>query len=717
METTTIHHLIPVPNKLEESNFSFFQGFSHEVMDNTHWIIESLGRFPHDVGELFLSEERYVKAKMYASPLSILMLKEDLIKPLINGMDLKFVVIWSNEFSFETSVEVCNLLKHKSIHISSIKNEKSIYVGDLSDEVVSRHLIDVAKSIVHTNKDSSFSRYIEKLISKPTRKIPEIKLGFMPINHGCTQPNLHVLISYGYWFEKFKELIPKADIEQHVDGIIQTTKEIDVIRNNSRAEGIDSKNDAIIYCPSIYTFLYKQNSDVWRELYRTLNKGQRDFIKNGIVRNKGYSNFTIRVDEKFGDIRNDKFIKSILHVRQKELNYFTLLINLLAINQFSPGIRLPNSVMLHHDKLKNIHSLIVSNSKKSLVKLNRKISLYQNELIKDIGDDLIGVCFDSRKSILFACDFPVEWLKINSLPVMFSHEVSRVPCTPGNISSQLITNGVRVVAKLETFKKILIVRSFNKSDPIKRMLESAISQFDKTGGYSNISIEWCDVSNEEELIKSLNLFDGNIVIFDCHGGHGGETSHAWLQIGDYKVDVWSLAGKARIPSIVILSACDTHPIDGSHASVAAGLLRCGALSVLGTYAPIGSIHASVFSARLLLRVSEYLPAYFELNKQPISWRKIVSGFLKMSYSTDILRGLRFNEKIINTTQYMDIHNRSNMNISIGRNDWFEKLIEDISTSASLSKDDLLDIIDSNYSYVETMLYCHLGRPENLSVME
>lgn len=715
LETTTIHHIIPVPDELSDDNFSFFQGFSHEVMESTHWIVESLSRFPHDFGEIFFPSNNYVKAKMYASPLSIIMLKESLLEDIINNFDLNFVVIWSNEFSYKTSIKLCGLLQQKIIHITSVEGNEAIYINDLSGDMVNDILIETAKSIIELSDKNNFTRFINVLLERGISKKQEVFSKMKPIYHGCTVPNISVLHSYGYSFDDFEKVIPSADIYQHTKSILETTKEIDNIRRNVVVDGVDAKNDAVVYCPSIYTFLYKQNSHMWNQLYRRLNKGQRDFLKHGIIRNKNYSNFSIKIDSIPEDILEDDAINALLNVRKSELNYFTSLVSVVAVNQFIPAIRLPNSVMLHHDKLKNISNLITSTKRDALEKLNRKIRLYQEALSDDIGDDLINACFNERKSILFACDFPVEWLPVNNIPVMFSHELSRVPSTPGNIASQVLANGIRINIGYDFFSKILIVRSFDKNDPIRDRLKDAISIFDESNSYENIQITWNDVNNEDELIQSLNSFDGGIVIFDCHGGHGGENTHGWLNIGNDELDVWSLAGKTRIPPIVILSACNTQPIDGSHASVAVGLLRCGAFSVLGTYAPISSIHASVFAARILLRVSEFIPIFLKLNKLPISWRKVVSGFLRMSYVTDILRGFSFNEQLINTSQYMEIHKKANVNINSHKDNWFDEMIDEISVCSSKSRDEVLSIINNKYSYVETMLYCQIGRPENILI--
>ncbi len=202
-------------------------------------------------------------------------------------------------------------------------------------------------------------------------------------------------------------------------------------------------------------------------------------------------------------------------------------------------------------------------------------------------------------------------------------------------------------------------------------MTSSLEHFKTNNQYKNLNITEVNVSSESELIDALNDFSGGIVVFDCHGNHGGETAHGWLCIGDDKVDVWSLAHRARIPPIVILSACSTHPIDGSHASVANGLFRCGAISVIGTYAPIRADHAGLFVARLLFRISEFIPIV--IKSRSISWREVITGFFKMSYSTDVLQYMVSESKMLTKQQYIEIHNEVNYIINSGQDDWTKSL--------------------------------------------
>jgi hypothetical protein len=271
----------------------------------------------------------------------------------------------------------------------------------------------------------------------------------------------------------------------------------------------------------------------------------------------------------------------------------------------------------------------------------------------------------------------------------------------------------RILIPYSAITNILVIRSFNSDDPIKNHLSTAISVFSKSGSYKNINIKIVDVSGEQELIDTLNEFGRFITIFDCHGGHGGEEDIAWLYIGGEKLDVWSLSNKCHFPPIVILSACSTHPVDGSHMSVANGFLRCGVVSVLGTYAPINAVHAGQFVARLLHRISAFVPLIIE--QGPVSWRQVLSGLLRMSYVTDVLMRMRDSLELISEKQYTDIHLKANLLINSRELNWQDKFICVIEELTEFNEEQVKEVVIEHFQFVETMLYSQLGRPENIVI--
>lgn len=713
MFTTTIRHIVIVPDDISDENCTFFQRYSDELINSYQWVFDILSTVPHDALEPFLNSYNYASSKLAGSSLDVQVIRSDLLKKAYNGSEWTFNILWSTPKTFSQAKASEMYFKIKPLHITSYETKEALFIGNLTPELLDCEIRNyIRQTLSNLDKSDEVNYFLTVIESDQKRDL--IKLNFSPLNHNCTRALFRPLAGYGYHAENYENITHSDNAEQHIRGMLNLSKVIEDIRKGIEAPKNLIKNDSIIYTMAMCSFLYKHNSQMWNELYRKLDKPKREFLKNAIIRNKYFSNFTLASSEIFNPYE-DPIISVLLKERQSELRMFTSVVTILAVNQFSPALRYPNSVMLHHDLLKNISLLITNPNSKSHKNLNAKLRNYSETLKYEIGDDLINASLIGKEKILAMCDFPIEWLSLDGFPIMFTHEISRIPTTPGNLCSQLALSGKRLLLPYEEFKKILIISSFRSSDPIKNHLKSALNLFKEKNQYSNLNIIEVDVSSEQELIDALNQFSGGVVVFDCHGNHGGEKEHGWLCIGDDKVDTWSLAHKARIPPIVILSACSTHPIDGSHASVANGFFRCGAISVIGTYAPIQADHAGLFVARLLFRVSKFIPII--IKERTISWREVISGFLKMSYSTDVLHYMSSELKILSAEQYIYIHNKANYLINSNTPNWTKEFISLISKKIDKDESEIFDLIIENCQFVNTMLYSQLGRPENIVICE
>ena len=449
------------------------------------------------------------------------------------------------------------------------------------------------------------------------------------------------------------------------------------------------------------------------EVGSNLDISKRNFVKTLLLRNKGYGNGPIALKGTRDEDLNpyaDAVVSALLSQRQFEQRFFATIIAVLAANQFVPAFRLPNAVMLHHDRLSEIYSLVCSDKPTRLAELNRRLAEYGAEIRDEIGEKLWKAMFVGRERLLAICDFPIEWLPVDGVPAMFRYEISRIPSTPGNVTAQVALAHPRRVLPRKALNHILVIRSFAADDPIRDHLRLAISHYDLSG----MKVEIADVSTREELVNAMNTYRGAMLIFDCHGNHGGKTEHAWLQIGKERVDVWDLKHVARMTPIVVLAACSTHPLDGSHASVANGFLATGVQAVLGTYAPVQSTHTAVFVGRLLYRIATFLPVITQ--HRPVSWREIVGTFFRMSYVTDVLVDLKEVRKVISEAQYYELHFDANSAINSGIHEWLERLQQGVIDATGMAEGEVRKIWSARYQFVETMLFGQFGQPETITIV-
>ncbi|WP_431481924.1 CHAT domain-containing protein [Pseudomonas thivervalensis] len=538
-----------------------------------------------------------------------------------------------------------------------------------------------------------------------------LKLG----GHNCTEPLMSVLASCGRQI-KMRPIESSGSISEHVLGMVELAKLIDEIRPKKNEIWSFRKNDALIYCPSSYTFLYRADGKLWQQLNRKLNNVRRNFLKNAIIRNRGYGNSVLHIEEDVFNPYEDAILGGLLREKQVELKHFTTVMSLIAVNQCIPAFRLPNAVMLHHSKLRAIGQLINSNNRKRREKLNFQFLDYSKAVKADIGEVLVASALSGREKILAVCDLPIEWISSGQLPLMFSHEISRVPSTPGNVTLDTLLSRTKVIYPYSALCDVLIVRSFDEGDPIKEHLVSRVKRCIDMNRLPGINISIVDIFDRESLVRALNDFSGLMVIFDCHGGHGGEEDAAWLNVGAERLNIWHIYQEARVPPIVVLAACSTHPVEGSHASVANGLLESGVQSVIGTFAPIDSTHAAVFVTRLLERIALYLPVVLKV--RPYTWREIVTRLLRMSYVCDVLDSLMGEHKLLTQAQCDSIRLEVGVSIDVEEDEmWFEKFKASICNVIGYDDEQIKNMWDLNFQFVDTMLFVQLGRPENIVISE
>ncbi len=710
MSTSAIQHIIAMPADVAASGQTFFQGFALALIPDYLTIIDMLVRFPHDMVEIGLAGSQLVASRMAGSALCIRMIRADLLTEEHAEVRGQPTVVWSTDKSAADVEARLQGFEVRPLHITRNSFAGAVSMADLSTEAIYDHLLALAERTAAY--DGSFQELVEFMKAHPPAKRAQGGLPFAPKMHNCTIPLAAVLRLYGYGFENAQAIEPATGTEAHIDAMVELAEVIDHLRQGQGTSSL-RKNDAIIFCPSIYAMLYKIDNQIWNPILRDLERNKRNFVKTMLLRNRGYGNGPIEFNGKKVEDFNpyaDPVVGPLLGQRQFEQRLFTTIIAVLATNEFVSAFRLPNAVMLHHDRLSEISSLVSSNKPTRLADLNRRLTEYSAEVRGDIGEKLWRAIFDGRERLLTICDFPIEWLSIDGVPAMFRFEMSRIPSTPGNVMAQVALAHPRTMVPRMALDHILVIRSFAADDPIRGHLELAINHYDLGG----MKVDIVDVATRDELVQAMNAYQGAMLIFDCHGNHGGKKEPAWLQIGKERVDVWGLKHEARMTPIIVLAACSTHPVDGSHASVANGFLATGVQAVLGTYAPVDSPHTAILVGRLLYRIAVFLPLISK--RRPVTWREIVGTFFRMSYVTDVLRDLHEVRNAINEAQYRQLHYDANMAINTSVPDWLEKLQHGIAESTGMTREDVLKIWAARYQFVETMLFGQFGRPENIFIV-
>jgi len=701
---SAIEYYLVIP--IEEEN-TFFQGHNRGVVQPEVFnLLITICSAPNDTGEIYINHADLIKSRSLSSKKNISAIGSQFISELPAVINARIAVIFCAKcnaaevaaLQWKEGVKIIVVSTIEADGIFSIRNEEHNAVHFLDkkiDDFVRGFLTENG-----TNLD----------VLKPLRTPYEENAPIPIYGSGVTLANDCVFSSLGFTFSVEKSVKP-TEPETYYDAIYES---VDALLGIINKDG-KFRQEMILYSPSIMVPYYNTNQHFWNQIFRDLKKKwTRDFIKNGLIRNPHYSGISIETSSLLEneDPFDEPAFAAILHERQSELLATNLFVASMAAAYCLPVVRLPNAINLHLPQLKELELTIQRSDIKSQAQLQQKFKSLSDQFKSETGAKLSSLLSNKCQSAKICSDVPIEWVYLDKLPLMISHEVSKIPMTPGNLLGQFCMLGDGITIQESAFKDILVIRSFQNHDKIKNILQTAIGLFKVE---PHLNIKFIDVKNVQEVISALNEYAGAIVVFDCHGGHDGESKPGFLKIGRDKLDVWSLFGVARVPPIVLLSACSTSAIGGSHASPANGFLRCGALSVIGTFLPVDAIKSSAFIARIIYRIHSFLPALSSLNYEAVSWRTFISGFLKMSYSTDVLRYFQ-EHNLIDHEAYCKTHIAVNKDINLANPEWYENLLNSVASRSKKSTDELLKLIKEDHPLFETMLYCQLGRPELITII-
>ncbi|WP_420231905.1 CHAT domain-containing protein [Pseudomonas sp. ABY48] len=696
-----VHYFFVIP-ALTEEKLTTFQGFHPGLADAESVILfHALCCAPNTPREIFYTYEQLLDSRRGSSFKNATPISAAYIDgiPITHGDD--FCIFFCRPIDLDPVIQICKKFKYSPLIVSLTNNEAYNVIN------LQNHTTPLSQLL-----DQHISDYLDKTgqpLSKKIRNIYDLKAPFPNRSSGVTLVGELTHHALGFEFTNSEELVA-SEPGSYIDAMLENAESLFSIINT---QAYDGRQEIILYAPSVFIKYNDMSSIYWNQILRKVKlKWHRELIKNGIFKNRHYSGITVEgADENNPYL--DPMAGAIIASRQKELLITNLCAAFIATSEFLPAIRLPNSVNLRSKQLKEIEQLSKKENPNLSQKFQQAFRKVTESLLGDIDDRLINYVNTKSGACKILSDAPIEWLYFNKLPLMISHEVSKIPTTPGNMLMQLSFAGQKKYIHKSSLLNILVIRSFKSQDPIKNYLQIATETFPFNHG---LAVEIIDVETIEETISALNCYSGAIVIFDCHGDHDGPDGISWLAIGEEKLNTWDLYGLARIPPIVMLSACLTSPISGSHASVANGLLRSGALSVIGTFLPVEATPSAIFMARILFRIDSFLPVLEALDFNAISWRSMISTFLKMSYTTDMLHYFRDDLALINDLQFKEIHLRASENINSLNPDWHEEILEHLAHLTSLAPDHFVDQIKNYHPMMETMNYCQLGRPETLIIL-
>lgn len=692
-----LRYILVINNEGEDKDATLFQGWNQSVASHDFLnIMRLLCCLPSNLEEVTLDQKNLLQHKRTHKTKNLLAIGSTSLSKIsvIDEDGITIFLCLPTEISTIQSSQ--NLASNKFLILSPTREDNIVDIRNFN------------VPLCHSLDDILWDYLPENIKISTTQRQRYTETVEIPILHGIVMPNQVLLESLGFIVEG-REGVVLADHEEAVDAIVRTA---DILTTLLYPEE-SSINEVIIYTPSAKAFFYDFKSILWNSLLREVKeKWKRKFIEE-IFKAKSFSTVHVELTETPpSNPYEDPHVSEILITRQRETAATSMAIATLSSSQTIPSIRLPNSVNLHSSKLRHIENLTKRADQKATFLLQKAFKDYIAEIKNDIGERTSDFISSKSSACRICSDIPLEWVYFGKLPLMISHELSKIPMTPGNFLLRYTGMGPPLFLESSALHKILVVRSFHDTDPIKYMLEFAIKKF---GLSDKFDVKIVDVTSEKEAIDALNAFDGYITVFDCHGKNGGQESFSWLQFGEDKTNTWNVAYKARVTPIVMLSACSTAPVNGSHVSVANGLLSSGALSVIGTFLPVSGAKSATFIARILYRIDAFLPAIKSMGFDSITWRTLISDFMQMSYATDVLYFFA-GKRIIDADAMREINLEANYLINSRVSDWYDLLLSSVAKKSGMTEENLFKMVMEENPLMETMHYTQLGTPEQIRIL-
>lgn len=450
----------------------------------------------------------------------------------------------------------------------------------------------------------------------------------------------------------------------------------------------------------------------WRDRIAKSESKHKKILRVAYTKAVQAASYFDNIDDKEKDLVATDLYQLITHQKALDARSFTAGLSFLAAASLAPVLRLEPRLNQIRGDLKQLANCVRTKAgthfywKQS--RLTRQLAERMRTLINPSFLERIDQPEKGRiEGLKLISDLPLELMRSGDLPLSMRFDTSRIPVLPGNLYLSTCIMPPRILP-LSAFREVLVIRSFKSGDPLTKFLERATSIFLEKPAPFSVNATFIDVETEDDFVNALADFEGSILIFDGHGNYDPEIGTGTIVIGGRAVDVWKLRERCTVPPIVILSACDTQPLDGSHSSVATAALTLGARTVLATTLPIDGWLASLFIGRLLYRIAAFLPLAIRYQSM-VTWRDFVAGMLRMSYTTEVIGALKKRGGgAYHAIDFDRVQFNANIAINNRQADWFHHVIGDISEQTKLPSPSIQRDIGRWAAMVDSMKYVQIG---------
>lgn len=471
---------------------------------------------------------------------------------------------------------------------------------------------------------------------------------------------------------------------------------------------------------------------VFEHKYYYYGKYSKNFKLQKDLKRLAYSKFE---NQSLKDLK-DRLLFPLFYAKTNNFLFFSLDYHINSIRQ---EVNLISNHCRNDGENRKSLSHLIENLDKKIKNYDKVISLI---------DFLKGK--NSYFHLKLYSSLPIGWLNINGCPLALKHYYSVLPRHEYKLSMPKTL----IMIKKEPLK-ILIIRSFDKNDPLKNLMENVLNRQLKSSEFSNritqminsnadylekltnlsdfekemqelkdedlyATYRFVDVYSEDDLVSTLNQATESILIFDCHGTSIDNEGNYGLYLYGKKVNLNNLKDKIKkLPPIVIFSTCDSLPLNANQeTSPAQSAINLGAYVAIGTYLPIDGKQASIAIYRLIHRLQQYVDITIKTSGIA-SFMNVFQGWFIMEYVREVLYAMIDDNLLSEEIAFSEVHFKTNCIINPLNSNWFDKFVEILKENVESfsTKDDVISYLSKNIALTDSMKYICVGFPEKVWISD
>jgi hypothetical protein len=324
-------------------------------------------------------------------------------------------------------------------------------------------------------------------------------------------------------------------------------------------------------------------------------------------------------------VADRKDIAVLLGTRVAERRWVDAVTNAASAARGAVLFRTPQLPASLYERLEAVAQMTWTEATKmrSMVKWDRLC----DELTSAVGPSLLRWIATNSRRVTLVSDLPLEWCKVDDIPLGFLRPVCRIPMALGSCLGAFLRE-LRPPSVWKEMRqvRVMVVNGHSNEDPLGVFPHLLAKQSEELG----FPTQYCEAATEGALVEAIDRFHPRLLILSAHGIVKGDSGAAIALAGSRTP--LNLSRLAWRPDAAILSACRSEAVVRTFGSPASNLYANGIRAVVGSYLNLTEPHATMMVSAMLVNIREAVEG-----RSPLSnLHDVISMTLMMRRPVDIL---------------------------------------------------------------------------------